>query len=69
VTEKKNLHTPQPSEKNEWKSVHKCPNCGHEISLGKLNLYETTTGIVTCPKCGWAGQIDLQIVLQKDSVE
>jgi ssDNA-binding Zn-finger/Zn-ribbon topoisomerase 1 len=61
-------HTPEPSEKSEWKSVHKCPKCGHELSLAKLNLYETTTGIVTCPKCKWSGQVDLRIVPRTESV-
>ena len=55
-------YTPKPSDRSEWESVHKCPKCGYELNLEKLDLDETTTGIATCPRCGWAGQIDLQIV-------
>ena len=30
--------------------------------MAKLDLHQTSTGIATCPKCGWSGQIDVQIV-------
>lgn len=52
----------KPREGIEWESVHKCPNCGYELNLAKLDLHETTTGIVSCPSCQWIGQINLQIV-------
>jgi uncharacterized paraquat-inducible protein A len=62
-------HTTEPRERSEWKSVHKCRKCGYELSLAKLDLYETTTGIATCPRCEWSGQIDLQIVPGQTPVE
>jgi hypothetical protein len=55
-------HTPAPNEERHWESVHKCSKCGYEHNLEKLDLDETTTGIATCPRCEWSGQIDLQIV-------
>jgi hypothetical protein len=55
-------HTPEPSEETPWESVHKCSQCGYEYNLARLDLHETSTGIATCPKCEWSGQIDLQIV-------
>jgi hypothetical protein len=62
-------HTPEPSVRSEWESVHKCPKCGFELNLEKLDLDETTTGIVTCPRCGRAGRINLQIVSAQDPAE
>ena len=47
----------EQNERSEWESVHKCPKCGYELNLAKLDLDETTTGIATCPRCEWAGQI------------
>jgi ssDNA-binding Zn-finger/Zn-ribbon topoisomerase 1 len=64
-----NPHTPEPTERNEWESVHKCPKCGFELNLEKLDLDETTTGIATCPRCEWAGQINLQIVPGQNPAE
>jgi uncharacterized paraquat-inducible protein A len=58
-------HTPEPSEETHWESVHKCSQCGYEHNLAKLDLRETTSGIATCPRCEWSGQIDLQIVLRQ----
>jgi uncharacterized paraquat-inducible protein A len=55
-------YTPEPSGETHWESVHKCPQCGYERNLAKLDLRETTTGIATCPRCEGSGQIDLQIV-------
>jgi uncharacterized paraquat-inducible protein A len=55
-------HTPEPSVETHWESVHRCSKCGCERNLAQLDLRETTTGIATCPRCEWSGQIDLQIV-------
>jgi ssDNA-binding Zn-finger/Zn-ribbon topoisomerase 1 len=57
----------EQDERSEWESVHKCPKCGYELNLAKLDLGETTTGIATCPRCEWAGQINLQIVPGQNS--
>jgi hypothetical protein len=57
----------EQNERSEWESVHKCPKCGYELNLAKLDLDETTTGIATCPRCEWAGQINLQIVPGQNS--
>lgn len=61
--------SPNTNEQAAWESVHKCPKCAFELNLEKLDLDETTTGIARCPRCGWAGQIDLQIVPGQSSAE
>jgi predicted RNA-binding Zn-ribbon protein involved in translation (DUF1610 family) len=43
-------------------SAHVCPKCGARILLEEMGLRETTTGILTCPKCDWSGKIDIKIV-------
>jgi hypothetical protein len=35
------------------------------LKLGDIDLMAVTTGIVDCPHCGWAGQIEIQIVERK----
>ena len=45
-----------------WESVHVCPNCGYVINLADIDLRAITTGIVSCPRCDWAGKIEIQIV-------
>jgi hypothetical protein len=45
-----------------WESVHKCPRCNYELNLEEIDLKGATTGMAVCPKCGWEGQINLQIV-------
>ena len=62
-------HTPEPSEETHWESVHKCSKCGYVRNLAKLDLHETSTGIATCPKCEWSGQINLQIVPRRRLAE
>ena len=48
-----------------WESVHVCPNCKHVINLAEIDLRAITTGIVSCPRCEWAGKIEIQIVGNK----
>ena len=67
VGDRMSSHASEISETKHWKSVHKCPKCGCEVDLRKLNLHETTTGIATCPTCKWPGQINLQIVPSQHS--
>jgi transcription elongation factor Elf1 len=55
--------------RKQWDSVHKCPRCGHAFKLGDIDLMAVTTGIVDCPNCGWAGQIEIQIVERKKPVK
>jgi transcription elongation factor Elf1 len=47
-----------------WESVHVCPHCGHVINLAELDLKAITTGIVSCPRCDWSGQIEIQVIDQ-----
>lgn len=49
-----------------WESVHKCPRCDFELNVEDIDLKGATTGIAACPKCGWEGQVNLQIVPGKD---
>jgi transcription elongation factor Elf1 len=51
-------------EGQSWESVHVCPSCGHVANLAELDMQAITTGIVTCPDCGWSGQIEIQVVDQ-----
>jgi predicted nucleic acid-binding Zn-ribbon protein len=56
---------PVDSESNSvhvWQSAHICPSCSYVIDLSELDLIAITTGIVTCPRCGWSGRIEIQIV-------
>jgi predicted RNA-binding Zn-ribbon protein involved in translation (DUF1610 family) len=54
----------QPSNENvkQPESAHVCPQCGTPILIEDIGLRETTSGIVTCPKCDWSGKIDIRIV-------
>jgi predicted RNA-binding Zn-ribbon protein involved in translation (DUF1610 family) len=52
----------RPSEGRHWESVHVCPECEHVLYLAEIDLIVVTTGIVDCPKCGWSGPIEIQIV-------
>jgi hypothetical protein len=45
-----------------WASVHICPRCEHVTNLAELDLLAVTTGITSCPRCDWSGQIKIQIV-------
>lgn len=45
-----------------WESVHICPNCEYVINLADMDLRTITTGIVSCPRCEWAGKVEIQIV-------
>ena len=54
--------TPGPDKEIHWISAHVCPECEHPYLLEKLDLGEATTGIISCPKCPWSGQINIQII-------
>lgn len=45
-----------------WESVHVCPRCKHIINLSEIDLGAIATGIISCPRCGWSGSIEIQIV-------
>lgn len=51
-----------PENLKHWESVHVCPKCGYKINLSETDLKAVTTGIVSCPECGRAGPIEIQIV-------
>lgn len=57
--------SPDADEKEQWESVHKCPSCDYELNIEDIDLRGATTGIAACPRCGWEGQINLQIVFVK----
>lgn len=59
------LELPEPNT-SEWQSATICPKCGHVLDLEELDLLAITTGMATCPRCGWAGYIDIQIVEKKE---
>ncbi len=48
-----------------WESDHLCPKCDHALNLEDADLEAVTTGIATCPKCEWAGPINLKIVQEE----
>jgi hypothetical protein len=50
-----------PLPNTQWESVHICPRCEHILSLEEMDLRTITTGIVECPKCQWAGPIEIQV--------
>lgn len=45
-----------------WESVHVCPSCDLAIDLAGLDLGSVTTGVVSCPRCEWAGRIEISVV-------
>jgi len=45
-----------------WVSVHQCPSCNYSVDLGALDLLAVTSGVVSCPKCEWAGRINISVV-------
>jgi len=45
--------------------VHVCPKCDLVLGPEEIELCSIVTGILTCPKCGWSGPINLQIVEKK----
>jgi ssDNA-binding Zn-finger/Zn-ribbon topoisomerase 1 len=51
--------------KRQWESAHVCPQCGFPIDLKDIGLTEATTGLITCPKCDWSGQIAIEIIEKK----
>jgi predicted RNA-binding Zn-ribbon protein involved in translation (DUF1610 family) len=54
--------SPDLNRKKQWESAHRCPQCSHVINLEEIDLRAITTGIITCPKCGWSGQVSIEIV-------
>lgn len=46
----------------QLESAHVCPGCATPILIENIGLRETTTGIVTCPKCDWSGKIDIRVL-------
>jgi len=54
--------TKQTDRSRLWASVHQCPNCHHSVDLGALDLGAVTSGVVSCPKCEWAGRIEIRVV-------
>jgi len=60
--EKMGFEALESSEKIHWESAHVCPACNQPTPLKELALGEATTGIISCPKCPWSGQINIQII-------
>jgi hypothetical protein len=55
--------------RKQWDSVHKCPKCGHVLSLSEIDLMTAASGMVDCPKCSWSGPVEIQIVERKKPTE
>jgi hypothetical protein len=58
-------HVPPPEGRKPLRSAHVCPECGLSIELKDIGLTEVTTGLITCPKCDWSGQIEIEIIEKK----
>ena len=56
---------PDKDKRKQWESAHVCPQCEFPIELRNIGLAETTTGLITCPKCDWSGQIAIEIIEKK----
>ncbi len=63
------LRTPGPNAEKEWESVHRCPKCGYVVNLKDIGLRAITTGIITCPTCGWSGVVTIEIVAEEERAE
>ncbi len=63
------MEGPDANKKKQWDSVHKCPQCGHVLKLGEIDLMTVTTGMVDCPNCTWSGPVEIQVVERKKPVE
>jgi hypothetical protein len=64
-----NSESSKPDGKKNWESVHICPQCHFAVNLSQIDLKTVTTGIVECPRCEWAGPIEIQIVEVDDGTE
>jgi ribosomal protein L37AE/L43A len=53
---------PNKWEAKQWESAHVCPQCGLPVHLRNIGLTEATTGLITCRKCEWSGQITIEII-------
>jgi ribosomal protein L37AE/L43A len=53
---------PDKGKRKQWESAHVCPQCGFPIELQNIGLTETTTGLITCQKCDWSGQVMIEII-------
>jgi ribosomal protein L37AE/L43A len=56
-----NFESSNPA-KIRWESSHVCPKCDSAINLAEIDLLAISTGIVSCPLCGWSCRIEIKIV-------
>jgi predicted RNA-binding Zn-ribbon protein involved in translation (DUF1610 family) len=55
-------HQPGNHSKKPKASAHVCLQCGFSINLKDIGVRVGATGLITCPKCGWSGPVEIQIV-------
>jgi predicted RNA-binding Zn-ribbon protein involved in translation (DUF1610 family) len=60
-------HQPDNTGKRPKASAHVCLQCGYSIDLKHIGLRVGATGLITCPKCGWSGPVEIQIVDKEPS--
>ena len=60
------MATDQRDNNQQWRSATVCPKCRYVLDLEEIDLKAITTGMATCPRCGWSGYIDIQIVEGED---
>jgi predicted RNA-binding Zn-ribbon protein involved in translation (DUF1610 family) len=51
----------------EWEHAHVCPKCGHALRPEEIDLGSIVLGDISCPKCGWSGPINVNILEKRRS--
>ena len=49
-----------------WEHAHQCPKCGSIVKAEDIDLRTMATGVMTCPRCGVSGPINIQILKKAD---
>ena len=52
----------QLATQEQLEHVHRCPQCGNLVKGEDIPYQSIASGVMTCPKCEFAGQINIQIV-------
>jgi DNA-directed RNA polymerase subunit M/transcription elongation factor TFIIS len=50
----------------ELEHTHQCRKCGYVVPGNEIDLKAISTGIITCPRCGASGPINIQILSRQD---
>jgi hypothetical protein len=52
--------------RNRLEHAHRCCACEYIVWSDEIDMIAIATGVITCPKCGTSGSINLQILKYND---